>query len=447
MLCVKQIDEIRKECLEAEKYTYKYKGEVDIPPLIMLDDLVSISECGIKTTIANSYINVKTSSKKLQFGTQKCKKIHIGKTCDKYKCQPLFVENWEENEVEECDSMDIKIEDVFDGEEIMEEKEDERYLGDVISQDGRNLKNIKSRVNKGTGIVRNILTMLDGIPFGKFYFEAAIILRNSLLVSSVLFNSEAWYNLTDAELDLLETVDVMLLRGILKAPKSTPKEMMFLELGVLPFREIIRKRRLAFLFYILEQKPDSMIYKVLESQMKNQTPKDWVTMVLSDFEKLKMDIKIEDLKKMNKVDYMRIIKRKIDHKTLKDLNRVKESHSKVRELPHPVLKIQKYFMPSKLNLSKEDCQLIFKLRSRVTEIKVNMKGKYDSYECTACGNEDESQEHVIQCNKLLQMNTDYNMEEIPDYKELLHGNVDQKYTISKIFKSNMKILQKIKKKD
>ena len=104
MLCGKQIDEIGKECLEAEKYTYKYKGEVDIPPLIMLDDLVSISECGIKTTMANAYINFKTSSKKLQFGTQKCKKIHIGKTCDKYKCQPLFVENWEENEVEECDS-------------------------------------------------------------------------------------------------------------------------------------------------------------------------------------------------------------------------------------------------------------------------------------------------------------------------------------------------------
>ena len=164
----------------------------------------------------------------------------------------------------------------------------------------------------------------------------------------------------------------MLLRGILKAPKSTPKEMMFLELGVFPFREIIRKRRLGFLFYILEQKHDSLIYKVLESQMKNQTPKDWVTMVLSDFEKLELDVRIEDLKKMKKSDYINMIKRKIEHKALKDLNRVKESHSKVRELSHPVLKMQKYLMPSNLNLSQEDCQLIFKLRSRVTETTMNM---------------------------------------------------------------------------
>ena len=71
----------------------------------------------------------------------------------------------------------------------MEERDSERYLGDVISKDGKNIKNIQARVSKGTGIVRNILTMLDGIPFGKYHFEAGVILRNSLLASSMLFNS------------------------------------------------------------------------------------------------------------------------------------------------------------------------------------------------------------------------------------------------------------------
>jgi hypothetical protein len=37
---------------------------------------------------------------------------------------------------------------------------------DVISKDGRNLKNIQARVNKEDGIVKEILTMLEGIPFG-----------------------------------------------------------------------------------------------------------------------------------------------------------------------------------------------------------------------------------------------------------------------------------------
>jgi hypothetical protein len=74
------------------------------------------------------------ASKKLQFGTQKCKKIHIGKTQEKHKCQPLFVENWEEKEVEIGHK--TQVEDILDGEEVMEEKENEKYLGDVISNYG-----------------------------------------------------------------------------------------------------------------------------------------------------------------------------------------------------------------------------------------------------------------------------------------------------------------------
>ena len=119
-------------------------------------------------------------------------------------------------------------------------------------------------MNKGTGILRKILTLLDGIPFGKYYFEAGVLLRHSLPVSSILLNSEPWYNVSKSELDLVETVDAVLLRGILKAPKSTPKEMLFLELGVVPFREIIRQRRLGFLFYILHENQGSMIHRCFE---------------------------------------------------------------------------------------------------------------------------------------------------------------------------------------
>ena len=101
--------------------------------------------------------------------------------------------------------------------------------------------------------------MLESIPFGKRYFEVGIILRETLLVSSMLFNSEAWYNLTNAELDLLETIDLAFLRQLLEAPKGTPKEMLFLELGCIPFREIIREKRLGYLHYILNEDKKSKI--------------------------------------------------------------------------------------------------------------------------------------------------------------------------------------------
>ena len=87
--------------------------------------------------MVNSYVKFKTSSKKLQFGPTKCKKMHVGKFREEFKCQPLFVENWKETEVEDCETGQIKIEDTCDGEEVMDEKDNEIFLGDVISKDGK----------------------------------------------------------------------------------------------------------------------------------------------------------------------------------------------------------------------------------------------------------------------------------------------------------------------
>ena len=66
-----------------------YKGEVMISHLSMVDDVICISECGHKSVMMNSYIQCKTSLKKLQFGSIKCKKLHIGKECVEYNCHPL----------------------------------------------------------------------------------------------------------------------------------------------------------------------------------------------------------------------------------------------------------------------------------------------------------------------------------------------------------------------
>ena len=152
--------------------------------------------------------------------------MHIGKNHEEYKCHSIFVDKWEEKEDKVDNGKEI-IEDICVGKVEMENSEEEKYLGDVVTKDGKNLKNIQARVNKGRGIVKRILDILEGIPFGKLYFQVAIILRNSLLVSSMLCNSETWFNLTKAELELLETVDVILLRTILGASKGVPKEMIY----------------------------------------------------------------------------------------------------------------------------------------------------------------------------------------------------------------------------
>ena len=65
---------------------------------------------------------------------------------------------------------------------VMQEVTEETYLGDIISNDGKNNKNIKSRISKGIGISTQILNLLDVISFGSHYIEIALLLRESLLI-------------------------------------------------------------------------------------------------------------------------------------------------------------------------------------------------------------------------------------------------------------------------
>ena len=194
--CATTMDKIGKECLEQEKYLYKYKDSVSIPPLAMLDDLFCVSKCGPETVKLNSYINYKIGSKKLQCGIEKCKKMHIGKTYEDLTCPEVHIDGWKEKVVTDIKTGNIEIADICEGDALLQITQQEKYLGDIISEDGKNTKNVTARKNKGTGLVTEISAMLVEAMLGKDHFEIAMLVRNAILVSSHIFNCEAWYGLT-----------------------------------------------------------------------------------------------------------------------------------------------------------------------------------------------------------------------------------------------------------
>ena len=89
----------------------------------------------------------------------------------------------------------------------------------------------------------------------------AVILRNSLLISSILSSSEVWYGLTLADIAKLEQIDDMLWINILECSSSIPRDLLYLELGILRIRDIIITRRLMFLHHLLHQKEDALLYR------------------------------------------------------------------------------------------------------------------------------------------------------------------------------------------
>ena len=224
-----QLDTLGKECIESGEGLFKYKGCVNITPLIMIDDVLAISRCGNDSVKMNAIIQSKIDTKQLMFGTKKCFKLHIGGKC-KTTCPTLKVHDQEMKSVEK-----------------------ERYLGDILSNDGKINFNIQARQNKGIGYVNQIVSMLKEISFGFYYFSMAMLFRTTILINGMLCSSEALHGITNAHLKQLESCDTMLFKTIFATPQSTLSAAFYLETGAVPIRFILKGRRLMFLWTILQK--------------------------------------------------------------------------------------------------------------------------------------------------------------------------------------------------
>ena len=89
----------------------------------------------------------------------------------------------------------------------MPEVSKETYLGDILSNDGKNNKNIDNRISKGIDNINNIFNLLENVVFGNHYFEIALLLRESMLVNGIMTNAEVWYNLNKSEIEKFESLD------------------------------------------------------------------------------------------------------------------------------------------------------------------------------------------------------------------------------------------------
>ena len=164
-----QVDTIGKTLLEDNpNYLYKYKDEVPIGVMAMVDDTVTVTETGHKTQQMNAYFNVKAAEKKLQFSELKCHTMLIHKDKNINQVSELKVDIWRQEHNDKNNFIET-----FDGEHTVKETAQTKYLGCILSKDGTNTKNIKMKLNKAIEIRKVIQTLIKGL--GKYTVEGGII--------------------------------------------------------------------------------------------------------------------------------------------------------------------------------------------------------------------------------------------------------------------------------
>ena len=196
-------------------YVYLYKNQVKIPPLTMQDDILGISNCEFKFKKIISFINTRANIMGLQFGRDKCQKMHVGKRHrNTYICSTGNIDVWRDVISKEDLNHDI-LEDDYIGKEDMKHVEKKTYLGHIIQNNGRNENNIKDKVDKAVGSVEKKISSINERPYGRHRYRAALLMRQGLMLGGMLTNAETWINITEADITKLTMPDTQLQRRLL----------------------------------------------------------------------------------------------------------------------------------------------------------------------------------------------------------------------------------------
>ena len=189
----------------------------------------------------------------------------------------------------------------FDYEHNLKDTVQTKYLGCILSNDGSNYHNVKMKVSKGIGTRNIIKTLIKEL--GKYTIESGIIYFKSLLRGSILYAAEAMVNITEKYIRLIEKSEEATLRDLVKTECSAPRHLLYLELGIIPARYVIKQRKVMLLKHILGQDNNSLMRKVFNAQIKMPSKGDWTSDVKNILKELKIKKTFAEIEAISKKQF------------------------------------------------------------------------------------------------------------------------------------------------
>ena len=113
---------------------------------------------------------------------------------------------------------------------------------------------------------------------------------------------------------------------------------------------------------------------------------------------LDLDISFEEITKMSKFSFMKIVKVKTKCAAFAYLEEQKSKQDKIKDIVYSELKMQEYLADGDRNISVS--RTVYRARGQTLNIKVHKKWKYDDTLCSGCLVNEESGEEILRCNFL-----------------------------------------------
>ena len=282
------------------------------------------------------------------------------------------------------------------------------------------------------------MSILEENPLGSHRMEIGLHLRQAMLLNGILYNSEVWHSLSEAEVNSLERVDEHLLRALVKAHSKTPVEFLYLESGAVPIRFIIMSRRILYLQVLLQRDDNELTKKIYETQKENPSKGDFSELVNSDLKYLSDHLTESYIKSRSSAALKTEIKTLIRKKALEYLSKKQSEHSKIRSIKYSQLEAQSYIVSPLF--TNEEVSVLYALRSRMIRTKVNFPSNHQSLACTLCQSHIDDQQHILHCKVIAtQFASKYASRNSCTYSDIFSENVHKQKEIAHLFVKLLKI--------
>ena len=148
----------------------------------------------------------------------------------------------------------------------------------------------------------------------------------------MLYGTEAMIHINEKENRELERIEEDQMRKIMevKTGIQVPLHLMYLDLGQTPARYQIYRYKMNFLQYILHQKEESLLFRMLHAQQFRPVRGDWFSGVRQIMEDMHIIMKLEDIRNMSRREFRNLTKLRCEEAAFSYLISKRDNGSKGR---------------------------------------------------------------------------------------------------------------------
>ncbi len=344
-------------------------GTATVATLAFVDDIADISGCSKDAITAHLNALEFALKKKLNFAPDKCFIMIVNKKSGD-EIPELYING------EKMDNVDLT-----------------KYLGDIFNSKGNNEDLMNDRVKRGKAAMISIQGFMREICLGVHTLSVYRLLHNSIFLQGILFNSQAWSNLTERDIKKIAVVQRKFLRRMMGVKQAAANSFLHLELGVLPIEYEVHKRQLSFLHHIVNLEEKDPVKLVWRNQKALPEYPNWWKDVRELMRRYEINITENGIVNMTKCTFKKKIKDAVLKKAFKDLCTEVSQKSKTQTIRYTRFAAQDYIS----KLYPNQAKIVFQCRSKTLNIKEQSEHQFKNNFCRWCGIADETLSHIVNC--------------------------------------------------